>query len=633
MKFFKYSVLALMGMTVSLTACSDDDDYAVGAQSPGAYFSEGMPETYKVAEGSSSFDVVVSRTGVDAPVTYTLASTDPSGLFTIPTSVTFEANALTAAVTITYTDTQLEWDTEYPLSLTLTDGATTYGNNKYSFNVIKANPIISKDLGVGQFTYACIWSGTYDDGTTLQYNPAKPNDQTYILSEWGGGNSDFAIHVPDAEARDSYGDCPAYVHPQNTLYVHSKYGPVWVADLYCYMLEYFNDPATAAKYEGASYLTPERGLFTMNNVYYIPEYEEGNSYIGNLEEEYYQLAGYPDLSISASYVGTIINPDRSFEAIAHVVPGKDVAAIKAAMVPGGDESAALKAVLLGQGVQELDAKEQDVRFGMTEGGQYTIAFVSFDSEGEAAEVAAVKFNVELEQTTVKVGYADYADPFVIPAYKYNDGTPVINLEKIFAVPLLQDKRNSNVYYLDSPYTNAAFVLAGNNVNKDEPRKIAFDVTVPASVIIEPQGSGYVNANWGGELIIGNFAGLLSAEEPEATPADVYAAMQSDTNITPEFYTTLEDGIVTINLALFGAPKIQDGEFGYNWNDPQVGYIYMPDASESAKARVNSRRVVRPKLAGMLRVTKAAKKVNRETMTMAPVVVKNSKNMKSSIVRR
>lgn len=632
MKFFKYSVLALMGMTVSLTACSDDDDYAVGAQSPGAYFSEGMPETYKVAEGSSSFDVVVSRTGVDAPVTYTLASTDPSGLFTIPTSVTFEANALTAAVTITYTDTQLEWDTKYPLSLTLTDGATTYGNNKYSFNVIKANPIISKDLGVGQFTYACIWSGTYDDGTTLQYNPAKPNDQTYILSEWGGGNSDFAIHVPDAEARDSYGDCPAYVHPQNTLYVHSKYGPVWVADLYCYMLEYFNDPATAAKYEGASYLTPERGLFTMNNVYYIPEYEEGDSYIGNLEEEYYQLAGYPDLSISASYVGTIINPDRSFEAIAHVVPGKDVAAIKAAMVPGGDESAALKAVLLGQGVQELDAKEQDVRFGMTEGGQYTIAFVSFDSEGEAAEVAAVKFNVELEQTTINVGYADYTDPYVIPAYTSN-GQPIDNRQYTFSVPLLQSKKDANVYYLDSPYTNAAFLLAGNNLNKDEVRKIGFDVTVPASVIIEPQGSGYFNANWGGELIIGNLAGYLYSENPGITPAQVYTAMQSNPKVEADDYTTLEDGIITISSAWIGAPKIGDGTFGYSWNNPQVGFIYMPESSDEAKARVKSLNVVRPKLAGMLRVTKAAKKVKKDTMTMAPVVVKNSKNMKSSIVRR
>ena len=66
MKLFKLSILAMFGMALTLTACHDDE-YTEGAQSPGAYFADNLPEVVAIPLEGSSFDVVVSRTGTDAP--------------------------------------------------------------------------------------------------------------------------------------------------------------------------------------------------------------------------------------------------------------------------------------------------------------------------------------------------------------------------------------------------------------------------------------------------------------------------------------------------------------------------------------------------------------------------------------
>lgn len=593
MKFFKYSIMAMMALAVSLTSCSDDDKYADGAQSPGAYFANDLPATVDLGFDGGSFDVTVNRTGTDAAATYNLVANDPSGLFTFPATVSFAENELTTLVNVTFDPAQIVTDKKYPITLTI-EGASEYGNATYSFNAVRANPITTEELGVGTFTYASYLNGYSEAEVVKSFNPATPGNQTFTMAEWGMSGIPFSVVVPDADNLASDGTTPCYVRPQYSGMDSEKYGQVWVADMYTYLIEQLNRPDLAAEYVEDTYFTPERGLFTLHLIYYIPFYEDGGSYLSE-GEEYLQLAGYPDYSIAAEYLGTMILPNGNFAANAQITPGEDVASFKAVLVPGSDPTAGIEAILgEAEGVQEFKGNsEVTAEFPIEEGGVYTIVAVSFDANGDPAELAYDTFEVTIGAPAYEeVGSCDYEDGFIAPGF----GDNFIGIT--FAVPLLQSTKDPNVMYLNSPYTQPDFPLIKNNSNT-MPYRIAFDITDPSLVLIGRQVSGfYDERNFGGMVEIGNREGVLAENNPGASTAAIKAFMLE--NGYTEF-STLEDGIVTINNCRFS----DKGEFGYQWNSETPGHIYLPEASAVAKKRNAAKNVVRPKFNGMMKLTAQA----------------------------
>lgn len=97
------------------TACSDDD-FKAGPEVDGAqvYFPENVTTQHSISDDVSSIAIPVKRIAKDEALTVAVLASDESGLFTIPSSVSFAAGKETSELLITFDRTKLEDGKEYP---------------------------------------------------------------------------------------------------------------------------------------------------------------------------------------------------------------------------------------------------------------------------------------------------------------------------------------------------------------------------------------------------------------------------------------------------------------------------------------------------------------------------------------
>ena len=96
------------------------------------YFAPNQPTTVNLKGNEGVITVGLKRVQTSGSLTATVSSTSPS-LFTVPSSVTFDAGAATAVLNITFQPESLEEEVEYAFNLTLTSDTTPYGSSEYSF--------------------------------------------------------------------------------------------------------------------------------------------------------------------------------------------------------------------------------------------------------------------------------------------------------------------------------------------------------------------------------------------------------------------------------------------------------------------------------------------------------------------
>ena len=152
MKSIKIFFLATVAIVAGLfTACSDDD-FKAGPEVDGAqvYFPENVTTQHSISDDVSSIAIPVKRIAKDEALTVAVLASDESGLFTIPSSVSFAAGKETSELLITFDRTKLEDGKEYPLSFLINDedNTTPYGNR--SLDIIVA-PWPWVKLGTGKF--------------------------------------------------------------------------------------------------------------------------------------------------------------------------------------------------------------------------------------------------------------------------------------------------------------------------------------------------------------------------------------------------------------------------------------------------------------------------------------------------
>ncbi|MDO5395593.1 MAG: hypothetical protein Q4F07_06475 [Bacteroidales bacterium] len=599
MKFIKSIIPALVAvLAVGFTACSDDDDYTAGAKSPGAYFAANLPKAVTETPDKNSFDVPVQRTAATDPASYEVSVDDPSGLFTVPSTVVFDGESLSTKLTISYDASKVETDKAYPLTLTLKN-ASTYGNSVYSFTFTKALPMVRKKAGpegLGTYTYNGLFGGD-DPGLTVyyEYNENNPNYRIYYVENWGGGTT-FQIIMPDASKINSDGTITVYVPVQDTYATNKDGDAVWVADYYHFWVDtQGKTPEEMAPALDWSYYNPETGLFSLSNCWYIPG---TTSWYGN-NYEFLQLNGFPDYSVDATYSGIFTDPKGAASAVATVTSGADVNKVKTALVQAADEDAAIEAVEKEEvdGIQELKGGSTDnVLYPVSEDGVYYIVVVSYDGKGVAQNGLAVPVKIQLGKSDwAEWGQGVMCDSWVIPGYKLTNGAgnPVTNEDLIFAVNLGKSTQEAGVYALLDPY-GEGFPLTASGFNSNT-NATNVQFTIEGDFIsFEPQYSGYTDDDWG-DLEIGNTEGMLVANNPGASVAAIQAYMaQKGWEAT---YID-EDGFLIIPESLFGAPGIGDGSFGYSWKKSKTTIIMLPGAPASAVAKMKAKAVAKPAIKGL-----------------------------------
>lgn len=605
MKLFKSSILAVLALGAALTSCNETSDvtYVPGAQDPGAFFASNIETAIVVAEDATSAEIQINRTS-DLITEANISAVDDSRLFTIPGTVVFDEGKGVAPLTITFDPNKLELGKSYPVKLSIAN-ASNYGQGVCEFVITRGAAAVTEKFGegTGSYTFGNYWKGTMPDVSVYKtYNPNKPDKDVVITFKnvlpptEEVPPTDITIHIADMTP-DEDGNVDISVEPVYVL--EDNNGKVYYTDAYTWLVN-AGRPDLAERFKGLSTYNVNTGLFTIMSVYYLPEKGATASY--GQEYEYLQMDGFPNYEVSVTYNGFLSKPDGSYQALATVVSGEDVATVRAGLVFGNDVELLIKNL-----TGEDDSKfvefeggiEKEVRLSFEEAGTYTLGAVTFDAKGEAQMLDYTTFEVAFSNDNAdwtSLGNTDFGDGWILSAYLKPEYTV---LDALYPVEIQRNKKDANLYRLIEPWGSNS-PLADLNKN---PRKRNLEFSIGSKAIfITPQEAGFTGEK--GDFTVCNFEGYLKAANPEASETAIFAVLEKNGIEATSIVNDEEQGMyIEVPACMFDLNNA--GEL-YTWKNNPHGYIFMPDATTNVKAKVTARNIARPAKGSMLKSIRRVK---------------------------
>lgn len=605
MKLFKSSILAVLALGAALTSCNETSDvtYVPGAQDPGAFFASNIETAIVVAEDATSAEIQINRTS-DLITEANISAVDDSKLFTIPGTVVFDEGKGVAPLTITFDPNKLELGKSYPVKLSIAN-ASNYGQGVCEFVIIRGAAAVTEKFGegTGSYTFGNYWKGTMTDVPVYKtYNPNKPDKDVVITFKnilpptEEVPPTDITIHIADMTP-DEDGNVNISVEPVYVL--EDENGKVYYTDAYTWLVN-AGRPDLAEKFKGLSTYNVNTGLFTIMSVYYLPEKGATASY--GQKYEYLQMDGFPNYEVSVTYSGFLSKPDGSYQALATVVSGEDVATVRAGLVFGNNVELLIKN-LTGEDdskfVEFEGGTEKEVRLSFEEAGTYTLGAVTFDAKGEAQMLDYTTFEVAFSNDNAdwtSLGNTDFGDGWILSAYLKPEYTV---LDALYPVEIQRNKKDANLYRLIEPWgSNSPLAELNKNPRK---RNLEFSIGSKA-IFITPQEAGFTGED--GDFTVFNFEGYLKAANPEASETAIFAVLEKNGTEATSIVNDEEQGMyIEVPACMFDLNNA--GEL-YTWKNNPHGYIFMPDATTNVKAKVTARNIARPAKGSMLKSIRRVK---------------------------
>jgi len=621
MKLYKLSILAL-ALAGTMAACSDDDDYIAPAATPGAFFPVESPSVVELPFDGNSVDITVRRNSdIPADETFLLKSSDASGLFNIPSSVTFVGHETTAQIHVTYDPAKVETDKEYPASISIEGMANKWGITTYDFSFGRMTPYEYTKIGDSQWIYNGVLSGGGIYNVVKKVNANEPDIETYVVEGWfdyptpPGVDLNLIVHK-DCVLPNGY---PWVEMPwTSTGFVNEGQliKVVGWADLLMEVNELDFESLASLGFslqnssgnvllspEMMSYFDTDKGTFVLYDRYeaFDPNTDED---LGgwSAKYEYLYLPGYPEYDVDINYLGFFTNEDEELTAIGELYAGADVETVDVYNVAGDDVEAILNQIANGEIEGESITPEStdaiQVKFAVPGAGTYTmIAVANGDGEVQGYDYATytIAGSAPVAGNWESIGEGVFIDGWVLPAYAINnvqlnpfDYPYAVEVEKNLDV---EGEYRANLY-------GENFPLAGQNKNA-KPVKVAFNISDPDWPLVPFQASGFSDGNmewisdpnWYWENISG------------------YSKDQVlGSNLAPKA-SYYEGGVLEVVLPLFAIND--DDEFssniddhGYNWNGNYPAQLTMPQGTKAATAAKAIRKAVSSD--NFLRTVKAVK---------------------------
>lgn len=493
MKLFKSTILAMLAFSaVTMVSCDggNDVDYVEGAQSTGAYFPT-TTTTYTLDRNKTSFAVPVARNSKDAPSTVQITVSDPSGLFGIPSQVTFADGELTAEMVITYDPAELTFDEKYSITAVV-DGGDVYGNTDYTFTAVLPAPW--KKLGTGLYTDALV-CGVYTISQLTYSVEIEENEITpglYRVKNPYGVNV-FAYTEPaDMTSTETY---YMYVHAEKPdqvwmeeLNTHMNYG-AGVMTFTCRAALLLTNPAnTIEMIAAAGYCGKNNGgILTMPDTFYFTtddKYSDG--WYGPLSSTGWRLVlpgvSISDYSAEISYTGRFTDTEGQNYICANVNLGDDVKVARVAAAVTSNSSA-LKEAIENDEIDYVEVTSSgEVKIPIDESGVYMIMVVTY-GDGKAQEVASEVAEITLGgKQWEDMGDAYIMDGWLLGSSSYYDRYQ----NMMWKCPIQRSTTREGIYRLVEPYGPNS--LLGNFAEEG-----IYNIEINASdvndVYIEPQYTG------------------------------------------------------------------------------------------------------------------------------------------------
>ncbi len=553
MKFFKYSIMAL-AMAAAFASCDDDNKYVEGPQSPGAYFPTNAASIVELPTEGNVVYVPVERMTLESPSVYPLVAEDESGLFTFPTEVVFEANELTAQIPVIFEEDWIETDAKYPVTLTL-EGASTYGDQTYSFSFCRVAPLIIEDK-TGLF-FSDMWNGTPWD-IKIQWG-VNENDPAIVQVRLTDLFEEIAVLNIDMHTPFADGTYPVTFETVFTGVSNSDgYDIYWSTLLNFYLLNEFTYEEIEQSHP--NYITgcnfnAQTGLITLATTYTLPD--KGPAYWFSEMTEYIQLDGYPVYDIEVEYTGLSIDRKGRMSSNCAVTCGADVKEVWVANAATADYEAVIAGMQDGSYAYETlkgSTDTQTVSFPVTEAGTYTVVALSIDAKGaiQQFDYDTYKITIGAEDPNkgwTSLGTGSYTDGVNGPMYMevYNAAAVTWDVE------IQQKDDQPGVYRVVDPYNDES-PFAGVNED-DEDGYLMIDCTNPSFITVPAQAPGFTD-DWG-VLTIKNYEWNFLQQTDDINTIINYMAQ----NGLPQ--STFKNGVITINYPLFNTSKHEPDKWYYS----------------------------------------------------------------------
>ena len=602
-------------MTLTLGSCTEEYEYS-GAKAEGqqVYFSNALGSTLNLSDTESSYALTLNRVDTSSELTVNLTLSDESGIYSIPSSVTFAQGDSAVQFNLSYDPAKLEYDVFNSVTIAIADAdyTTPYGNSSYSFSVGMPSPYVS--IGVGRFADNYLVSG-YAEVEIMQ-NQNNPNEfrimhpydeiAEFLGSTDGGGMPTYPDQYP--EYLQVYVLQPGDQYPNGTAVTGEG-------------MVYFDEASVGVDIFGLGYpaeiwhpsllsvggvpgdvthnLVTEwqdnglPGQIQLAPFYIVPQTMQGNSQASNDDVVVITFPGFDpkDYTVEVSYLGAFSSADGDSYAMGNVILGEDIEEAKVAVVEGNDANAALAQVISGAVETVTVTESGEVRVPCKYSGACTMVAIGY-AEGEMQAYDAATFDFVLgpsQWTSIGTGlYTDYILCNFLTDKTTGEPEPAIE----YPVTVQESNTTPGVYRLLSPYDPEVNPYGGYfDYDSSSSYNIIINASDPDAVYMQMQPTG-ITAGQNGEVYILSNGGY---------EIDLGGSFD-DLKAKGMLKGSLKDGIITFDadellFALTGTGKI------YYAAEGATPILKLPSATSSqaiakaAKTRSNTRMVVKsnPKL--------------------------------------
>lgn len=534
----------LLGAAVlSFTACSEnsDDDYKwAKANGEQVYFSNDLSEKVELDTNAVYFNIPVQRINAGGAITVPITAVDTFGVFTYPSSVTFEAGQTETSIAVGYNGKDREkfpYDKFMDITIALADSATyatNYGHSTYKFKAGVPAPL--KLLGVGKFADNFWFEAESDveiyqntlhpnefrimDPFTQMYSRLQKPEPYITITVLEPGQTVYGVTITQ-EGLVAYDDI-------STGYFHSSYSQIIYMVYPARFTAYRNEAAISHNKVVSRQANGLPGQIQLAPYYYM----FGVGGWDQTTADGVVMITFPDYvpkdySVNAfTYLGILNDPDGAVYAVGETELGADaIGNTYAVVVPAdADPQAVADAIAAGdlEGA-EVENGYYKVPVGEDMTGKLQVVLVVVD-EGEAKVIESNAFEYwgggENPWNALGVGY--YTDDFVVSLYT-KAGEPYS-----YEVEIEENKDTPGLYRIVKAYEPlaAAFEETGGSEN------IEVNAADPEGVYIDMQPTG-LNLGYGPISIMSWGAYAMQNGVPFASAKE------------QGLLGTLKDGIITL----------------------------------------------------------------------------------------
>lgn len=458
-KIFKNAYIALIGlMAAGFSSCSGDDiEYTPAEQIEGmqVYFSSSNASSITLSSQETTFDIAISRIHTSESATVSLNVTDESGLYSIPSSVSFASGEAKANITVSYDPEEVGFDNYSTITISIADDSykTPYGTSEYTVKVGIPSPWTT--LGKATYSDSFMFEDSYQ--VELQQNDLDKNlfrlvrpYREGLNAEGYGGVTGEEQEYPEFRLLQPGDEWKGTTVTQEGLVAYNDISTEWNNTSYGATI-WLLHPSRLTSMAEESYWTYNKVLSYQENglpavIQLAPYYYMfGVGGWNKTQENEWVTIVFPgvvmlDASVEVAYTGMFTSADDEIFAVANVLLGEDVESAKVALLPSSKADIAVDGIIDGSIESVEMTASGEVKVAMpadADEGKFVFVVVTFaNGEAQKSESTTFKYTPANAEKWTLVGSGDYTyDAFI---YDYVDE----------GLELFRSESNPNLYKIE-----------------------------------------------------------------------------------------------------------------------------------------------------------------------------------------